>query len=215
MTLLETDLASTQKDYWILDIGAEKHPALLQEDGVLKLGTYAEGAGKAKDWDSLKLDHHDEYTGCVDTPKLIPNQIARLMRYIDRIKQQCTLSVTNECAGVLFKLADEDSDKKLTKTEIKHAVASAIIFAELADKQTVDDKDALKMIARSKVDGEMIATDLLKSCDKDKNGALNYNELVENFKAPEFPVVRDTLLKAGKLLPSFKVIGLTLPEIAE
>lgn len=212
MTLLPAALDSEQSDYWVLNIGPEKKPALLQEDGVLKLGTFAKGAGKAKNWDALTLDSHDEYTGCEKPPKLIPTVMVRMMRYLDRIKEQCTLSVTNECAGVLFKMADENNDRKLTKPEIKHAVAAAIIFAELADKQTVADKDSLALIAKSKVNGEMIATDLLKTYDVNKSGSLDYNEIVTNFKAPEFPIVRETLLKAGALIPAFKVIAMTLPE---
>ena len=211
MTLLPAELVSEQSDYWLLKIGGEKHPALLQEDGVLKIGTFADGAGTAKKWDALKLDHHDEYTGCVNTPKLIPQQMVRLMRYIDRIKEQCTISVTNECAGVLFKLADENSDKKLTKSEIKRAVASAIIFAELADQGTVADQDSLKLIAKSKMNGELIATELLKSYDKNDSKTLDYNEIVEDFHAPELPIVKETLTKAGNLLPAFKVVAMTLP----
>jgi len=212
MTLLPAEVASEKDDYWILKIGGENHPAQLQEDGVLKIGTYGTKGTGGKTWDSLDLDHRDEYTGCEKPPKLIPNVMLRLMRYIDRIKDQCTLSVTNECAGVLFKMADENSDKKLSQSEIKHAVAAAIIFAELAEKQTVADKDSLALIAKSKVNGEMIATDLLRNYDANNSKSLDYNEIVADFKAPEFPIVKETLLKAGTLLPAFKVIGMTLKD---
>lgn len=209
MTLLPAALERQQKDYWILSLGGDETPVRLEEDGVLKIGSYGEGR-KAAAWDDLTLDDTHEYTGCEETPKLVPNVMSRLMRYIDRIKEQCTVSVTNECAGVLFKLADEDHNKKLTKKEIQRAVASTIIFAELAEKKTLPDKDSLLLIKKSKADGEKIALELLAAYDKDKSKSLDYNELMENFKAPALPVVKETLVKAGTLLPSFRVAAMGL-----
>ena len=210
MTLLPVSLDHAQKDYWILDLGGTETPVQLQEDGVLKIGAWAADSKKNKKWDDLSLGETREYSGCSEPPKLLPKVMQRLMRYIDRIKDQCTISVTNECAGVLFKLADEDSSKKLSKKEIQKAVAATIIFAELAEKKTLADKDSLSLIKKSKTDGETIADALLKTYDKDKSKSLDYNELMENFKAPDMPIVKETLTKAGALLPSFKVVAMGL-----
>lgn len=210
MTLLPVALDKSQKDYWILDLGGAETPVQLQEDGVLKIGTWGDGRKSGKKWDDLSIAGSSEYTGCSEAPKLVPKVMLRLMRYIDRIKDQCTVSVSNECAVVLFKLADEDASKKLTKKEIQKAVASTIIFAELAEKKTLPDKESLALIKSSKADGEKIADALLAAYDKDKSKSLDYNELMENFKAPQLPIVKQTLQKAGALLPSFKMVAMGL-----
>lgn len=209
MTLLPATVDSQKKDFWILDLGGEETPVQLQEDGVLKIGAWGDSR-RGSEWDKLSLAGSSEYTGCVEPPKLVPKVMLRMMRFIDRIKDQCTVSVTNECAGVLFKMADEDSSKKLTKKEIEKAVSATIIFAALADKKTLPDKESLALIKSSKADGLKIANLLLATYDKDKSQSLDYNELMEDFKAPDMPIVKDTLLKAGKLLPSFKMAAMSL-----
>lgn len=209
MTLLPAELGREQKDYWLIDLGGEETPVRLEEDGVLKVGALGGNAKKAK-WDDLTLEQTREYTGCVEPPKLVPSVMLRLMRYIDRIKDQCTISVTNECAGVLFKLADEDQSKKLSKKEMQKAVAATLIFAELAERRTLPDKETLALIKKSKADGEAIADALLKTYDKDKSKSVDYNELMHDFHAPPLPIVKETLVKAGALLPSFKVVAMGL-----
>jgi hypothetical protein len=211
MTLLPVSLDKQEQDYWVLDLGGEDMPARLENDAILKIGTYGEGTGhRPRAWDDLKLDNTEEYTGCLDTPQIVPKVLQRLMRYIDRVKEQCTLSITNECAGVLFKLADENGDKKLSVAEIRRTVGSAVLFAALAENKTLSSKDALKLVDDSKADAQEIADELLASYDKNKSKTLDYNELMADFHAPDMPLVKDTLQKAGTLLPSFKVAAMAL-----
>lgn len=210
MTLLPAELDDKMGDYWHLKLGNDIAPVRLEEDGVLKIGSPNPKSKKSQKWDGLTLDSTEEYMGCSSTPKLVPKLMVRLMRFIDRVKLQCTVSVTNECAGVLFKMADEDNDKKLVKKEIQRAVASTIIFAELAEKQTVSDKQSLDLIKKSQADGAAIADELLKTYDKDNSKSLDYNELMEDFHAPALPIVKETLTKAGAILPSFKVVAMGL-----
>jgi hypothetical protein len=210
MTLLPAQLSQQMGDYWRLQLGNDIAPVKLEADGVMKIGFAAPASKTAKKWDGLTLDSTEEYMGCSSTPKLVPKLMVRLMRYIDRVKLQCTVSVTNECAGVLFKMADEDNNKKLDKKEIQRAVASTIIFAELAEKQTVSDKQSLDLIKKSQADGGLIADELLKTYDKDTSKSVDYNELMENFHAPALPIVKETLTKAGAILPSFKVVAMGL-----
>jgi hypothetical protein len=211
MTLLPVALGREQQDYWILDLAGEPKPARLENDAILKIGQYAEDSPrKPKNWDALKLDGTDEYTGCLDTPKIVPKVMQRLMRYIDRVKEQCTVSVNNECAGVLFKLADDNGDKKLNTAEIRRTVGSFALFAALAAEKTLTSQDALKLVDDSKVDGMAIATLLIREYDKDKSQTLDYNELMDDFHAPDLPIVKETLQKAGELLPSFKVAAMAL-----
>ncbi|MEZ0225866.1 MAG: hypothetical protein ACAH83_15030 [Alphaproteobacteria bacterium] len=211
MTLLPVSLGKEQQDYWILDLAGEDKPARLENDAILKIGAYAEDSPrKPKSWEGLKLDETLEYTGCLDTPKIVPKVMQRLMRYIDRVKEQCTISVNNECAGVLFKLADDNGDKKLNTAEIRRTVGSFALFAALAANKTLTSQDALKLVDGSRVDGMAIATLLIKEYDKDKSQTLDYNELMTDFHAPDLPIVKETLQKAGELLPSFKVAAMTL-----
>jgi len=211
MTLLPAALEKAQKDYWILDLGGQELPARLEEDGVLKIGAYADGSPKKPGvWEQLKLDAADEYMGCLDAPGAVPKVLQRFMRFADRIKEQCTISISNSCAGVLFKLADDNSDNRLSVAEIRRAVGSAVLFAELAEKKTLASKEALKLVAGSAPAGQEIADALLAAHDADKSKTLDYNELMTDFKAPDLPVVKATLEKAGELLPSFKVAAMAL-----
>lgn len=211
MTLLPVSLGKEEHDYWILDLAGEPKPARLENDAILKIGAYAEDSPRKPDsWDGLKLDDTEEYTGCLDTPRIVPKVMQRLMRYIDRVKEQCTLSVTNECAGVLFKLADDNGDKKLDTAEIRRTVGSFVVFAALAANKTLTSQEALQLVGDSRVDGMAIATLLIRDYDKDKSQTLDYNELMTDFHAPDLPIVKETLQKAGELLPSFKVAAMTL-----
>ncbi len=210
MALLPVELNKTQKDYWLLGLDGADVPAKLEEDGVLKIGAWGKSASPKGKWDELQLDSTSEYTGCLTTPKIVPKVLERLMRYIDRIKEQCTVSVTNECAGVLFKMADADSNNKLSDKEIRKAVASAMLFAELADKERLTKKESEALVKASSKPGQEIAAHLLATYDANKSKNLDYNEIMAEFKAPALPVVKETLLKAAKILPSFKVIAMAL-----
>lgn len=211
MTLLPVSLGREGNDYWILDIAGEDRPARLENDAILKIGAYAEDSPrKPKSWAGLKLDATEEYTGCLDTPKIVPKVLQRLMRYIDRVKEQCTLKVSNECAGVLFKLADDNGDNKLNTSEIRRTVGSFMLFAALAANKTLTSQEALQLVGDSKVDGMAIATLLIKEYDKDKSQTLDYKEIMDDFHAPDLPIVKETLQKAGTLLPSFRLAAMAL-----
>lgn len=211
MTLLPARLLHKRKDYWVVSIGDESRPVQLHNDGILAIGTYADDTPRrAKDWDAMKLDQTDEYTGCDTAPKIVPHALRRLMRYIDRISEQCTLSITNECAGVLFKLADEDNDKKLSLPEIRRMTDQALLLSALADKQTLTDQQATDILKKSRKDIDEIAAQMMAECDKNKSKSVDYNELVNNFTAPDVPVVKDMLKKIGALIPSFRLAALAL-----
>jgi hypothetical protein len=183
LSLAPYSLARQEKNAWTID----KKPAALSEDGILTLG-------------------EKSYTGCAGIPKAVPKALQRLTRYIDRIKEQCTVSLENDCARVLFKMADENSDKKLGTAEIKKGVLTMLLFAELADQGSIDGKETREIAARAKNEGPKIADDLLARYDADKSKSLDYNEMTpEEFTPPETPAIRETLLKTGKLIPLFKI----------
>lgn len=205
-TLLQAVLAGEAKDYWTLLLGSDRRPARLEEDGILKIAEGKIGA----EWDDEKLQSRMEYTACTDVPTLVPKMLARVMRYVDRIRQQCTISLKNDCARVLFKMTDANTDKKLTPSEIKRTVATALLFAELAAKKTITAAEAEKIAERSKTESQKIADALMADHDKDKSGSLDYNEIAANFTAPKLPVIKETLVKMGALLPAFKVAAMGL-----
>lgn len=211
MTLMPARLRDQKQDYWLFDLAGADTPARLENDGILKIGTYAkDGPRRPENWDDLKLDDTAEFTGCLEAPKIVPKVLQRFMRFADRIKEQCSLSVTNECAGVLFKLADENGDHRLSVPEIRRTVSSAVLFAALAEKKTLTTEEAAKLIADSKADAETMAETLIAQYDKNHSKTLDYNELMADFHAPDLPIVKATLEKAGNLLPSFKVAAMTL-----
>lgn len=198
-------LQSEQSDHWNVAYDDVTHPTRLEDDGILKIATIS-GKG-TKEWDNLTIDSVQEYTGCLDAPTLVPRMMERLTRYIDRIREQCTVSLENDCARVLFKLADADANQKITPSEIKRAVAIALLLARLADGKDLPDAESEKIIAQSKTEGTKIAEQILTAQDKDKSGYIDYNEIAENFSAPASSVINPTLTSIGKLIPAFSIVA--------
>ena len=210
ITLMPASVRNQQKDFVVLDLAGTDTPARLENDAILKMGSFAKDSPRRGKWEDLKLEDAEEFTGCLDAPKIVPKVLQRFMRYVDRIKEQCTVSVTNECAGVLFKLADENGDKKISAAEIRRTVSSAVLFAELAASQTLSSADAKKLINATKGDAQQLADALLAQYDRNGSKTLDYNELMADFHAPDMPIVKQTLEKAGTLLPSFKLVAMTM-----
>lgn len=204
-------LSKDGNDYKALNWGKHIAPVRIENDGILKLGTPAKtGPQHPKKWDDLIFDDKKEYSACAAMPTLVPRAMQRLLRYLDRIQEECTLKIDNDCGRVLFKLGDENSDSKLTDVEIIKGVTSALLLAALANGDKLTDKDLTAIAARARDDGAKIAADLLGRFDSDHSGSLDYNELVKNFSAPRLPVVKETLQKTGKLLPAFGIAAATL-----
>lgn len=156
-----------------------------------------------------------DFKACLKTPKNVPPDMARLLRYIDRIHDECTLSIDNDCPRVAFKLADENRDSKLSATEIKKTVLAAFFFGELSAQKTLDAKQRKEIVARAKTEGDKITQDLLTRFDADKSKNLDYNELMTNFSAPRLPVIKEMMEKAGKTIPVFLLAAMALPKAAD
>ena len=151
------------------------------------------------------------YKPCTTLPKIVPKSAQRLIRYLDRVKEQCVLSVKNDCARVMFKLADENSDRKLTPTEFKKAVASAVLFGELAKLKTLTDKEMKTLATETKENVDKLTSDFFMLYDSNKSKDLDYNEIMpEKFTAPESPLLKVTLEKIGLLIPAFKLAASAL-----
>jgi hypothetical protein len=176
-----------------LELAGKKQGIQLEEDGVLRF-----------------LNDKTEYMGCADTPTIIPNIMARFMRYVDRIKAQCTLDVSNDCTRVLFKMTDVNGNGKITADEIKRTFANALLFAELAEKQTLTTKEAITIVKLAKSEGQKISNALMMTQDKNRSKDIDFNELTENTVVPPQPIIREMLLKAGKIFPAFKLAAALL-----
>src|SRR5690606_38070002 len=118
-------------------------------------------------------------------PTVVPDVMQRFMRYIDRIAEQCTASIDNDCARVLFKFADSDNDKKLSEAEIRSAATSLFLFAALAEKKTLTAQDSQKMLEDAREETKLIAAEVMAAHDADTSGKLDYNEIIENFTPPQ------------------------------
>lgn len=204
ITLLPYSTADRRNNYAVLMIGRDRHPAQKENDGILKIGDFTDNndSGK-KNWDDIDLAGSMEYANCPEASKVIPKIMSRTMRYIDRVKEECRLDISNDCARVMFKTVDIDANNKITPSELKRAIATALLLGELAEKKTMTDKqvDATAKLAQHY--GETLSADVMSRQDIDKSGALDYNEMVNNFAAPKDPIVKTTLQKIGNLMPAF------------
>lgn len=210
MTLSPAQLIRKKQDYWVVDIGnGGRQPVQVQNDGILYVGAARTGAWP-KSWDDVKQDEVSEYTGCDDAPKTVSKTMLRMMRYIDRVSEQCTLSISNECAAVLFKLTDANNDKKLTLSEIRRMADEALLLSALASGKSLTNAQAAALLKSKKGDIDTLIRQLMAACDKNRSHGIDYNELVENFKAPADPLVKTVLENIGNLIPAFKVAALAL-----
>jgi|GEM_PF-1392249 len=219
-TLLPAGMERDSGDYTILSLKDQKAPVQLENDGILTMAVLSEPPARRvrnwpTKWEKLPIDQTVEYTACTEPPSLIPQSMLRLMRYIDRVRDQCTMSITNDCARVMFKFADDDSNQKITRTEIKTSLVSMMLFAELSQSGTLSVEDGRKAIDRAKLESDSIADKLFTQYDQNKSGALDYNELMENFTAPDAPIIREILEKSGNLLPAMKIAAMALSDGTE
>lgn len=219
-SLLPAGMERQTEDYAILSLKDQKAPLQFENDGILTLGVLERPPARLvrnwpKLWEKLPLDQSIEYAGCTEPPSIVPPSLQRLMRYIDRIQDKCTLSVENDCTRVLFKFVDDDNSNTVTKLEIKQALVSLAMLAELAGGEILQLEDGRKAIDRAKAHGDEIANTIFAHYDTNKSNNLDYNELVADVPLPALPLVAELLDKASNLMPAFKLAALALPSIAE
>lgn len=219
-SLLPAGLERQADDYAILSLKDQKAPIQFENDGILTLGVLEQPPARLvrnwpKTWEKLPLDQSIEYTGCTEPPSIVPPSLQRLMRYIDRIQDKCTLSVENDCTRVLFKFVDDDNSNTITKQEIKQALISLAMLAELAAGNILPLEDGRKAIERTKSFADDIANTLMAHYDVNKSKNLDYNELVADVPMPALPLVAELLDKTSSLMPAFKIAALALPAPPE
>lgn len=219
-SLLPAGLERQAEDYAILSLKDQKAPVQFESDGILTLGVLERPPARRtrhwpQSWENLSLDQSIEYTACTEPPSIVPPSMQRLMRYIDRIKNNCTLSVQNDCTRVLFKFVDDDNSNTITKQEIKQSIVSLALLAELASGNILSLEDGRKAIDRAKSRGDDIADTLMTHYDTNKSNDLDYNELVADVPLPALPLVAEWLNKVGNLMPAFRLAARAVPALTE
>ena len=202
--------AGTGADHLILLVDGARRPVMRQEDGVLRTGTYAEPPGKNANWDDLTLDAARDYTNCPTVPDIIPGPLQRLTRYLDRIDTACTVTANKDCARVLFKAADDDGDGKITRIELKRAVVSGYLLAELADGAALDGPAIEAAAVDAKTLASTLSAHFFATQDKDGNDTLDYNESVTGFQPPDDAAFKAMIKDIGQLFPGFKLAAFKL-----
>lgn len=217
LSLRPAGLDRQAEDYMILSLSGAAAPVQVENDGILTLAVLERPpARRTRNWPRLweKLPHDQtvEYTACTEAPSVVPKNMVRLMRFVDRLRDGCAVTNSKDCARVAFKLADSDNNNRLTSGEIRAATESLMLFAEMGAQTTLDAATIAKTKERAKSEGDKIAADLMARYDANKSGDLDYNEIVENFTPPALPVIREMAEKAGNLLPALQVAATALPR---
>lgn len=185
-------------DHLILATADEKLAAQRSEDGMLRLKTAGDTSIVFEEIDNT--DQH-EYAHCAKTPPQIPATLRRMMRHIDRLRDDCSLTkAADQCARTIFKMADSDNSGFLTAAEIKLAALGAGMLARLADQENVSLADLETAVASARKLGEALADHMQQAQDKDANGKIDYNEAVENFSASNIDGLDDMIFSLRKLL---------------
>ncbi len=215
-TLLPAGLERQAKDYAILSLKDQKAPIQFENDGILTLAVLEAAPARRvrnwpNNWEKLPIDQTIEYTGCTDTPSIVPQNLHRLMRYIDRIHAECTVSVSNDCTRVLFKFADNNNDNKIDKTDIQKGLVTLAFLSELAAGAPVTVGQGRTAVDAVKAEEANIIDTLLQQYDANGSKDLDYNEVVADIPLPPMPLIPALLDKVGALLPAFKMAAVAVP----
>jgi len=218
-TLLPAGLERQAEDYAILSLKDQKAPVRLENDGILTLAVLEAAPARRvrnwpKVWDKLPIDQTVEYTACTDAPSLVPQNLQRLMRYIDRIQSACTVSLNNDCTRVLFKYADANNNNKVDRTELQKGLANLALLSALAGGTPVTAAEAQRTTDAMRAAENGIVQTLMAAYDADGSKDLDYNEIVADVPVPALPLVPAMLDKIGALLPAFKMAAVALPAAA-
>lgn len=220
ISLRPAGLDRQAEDYMILSLSGAAAPVQVENDGILTLGVLERPPARRtrnwpRQWERLPHDQTVEYTACTEAPSVVPKNMVRLMRFVDRLRDTCAITDSKDCARVAFKLADSDNNSRLSRAEIIAATESLMLLAEMGVQTTLDAAAVSAVKERAKSEGDKIAADLMTRYDANTSGDLDYNEIVENFTPPALPVIREMATKAGNLLPALQVAAAALPSARE
>jgi hypothetical protein len=189
-----------QKDYWVMSVEGKNHPVRIEADGVLKVGLLDKTPKKwPKTWDSLSMDGHREYMGCVETPAILPDPLVRVMKHIDEIADACHESMSQSCTKLLFNIADENKDGKISVKEMKTAAAMLASMSALIEYNTVTRAAMDKIVYQSYRETDRIAAWLMP-----KGREMSYGDFSGFLAQSDSMPLHEALLGVSPLIPGFK-----------
>jgi hypothetical protein len=184
-----------------MPIEGVQRPVQVQADGVLKVGllTVKNPAKWPKNWDGLTMDGHREYMGCVEIPAILPDPLVRVMKHMDDIEAACHESLTPSCTKLLFDIADENKNGKISLREMKSAAAMLASMAALAKNNTVSRNDLDKIVYQSMRETDRIAAKLMP------NGReMTYADFSGFLTKADSVLLHVALTQVGTIIPGFK-----------
>lgn len=216
-TLFPAGLERQAADYAILSLKDQKAPVQFENDGILTLALLERPPSRRvrnwpKDWEKLPIDQTIEYTACTEAPSIVPQNLRRLMRYIDRIQAECTVSLSNDCTRVVFKYADLDNDNQIDQPEMQKGLAVLAMLAELAGGSPVTAAQSGSAVDAAHAQEAHIIDVLIALYDTDQSRTLDYNEIVADIALPAMPLIPAMLDKIGAILPAFKMASIAMPD---
>ncbi len=151
---LQTDNENTQfrpiaplaakKDYWLIPVAGVVRPVKVTADGQLTIGILVGGILDGGNpvrwpqrWKGLTLNDRQEYMACAITPTILQPPLVRVMKHIGRIAAVCHANMTADCEHLLFGIADENHDGKISPQEMQSAAVMLGDMALLVKKRTV------------------------------------------------------------------------------
>lgn len=148
-----------RKDYWVMPIEGQERPVMVTADGVLKIGLPDKTPARwPRRWDKISMDGHREYTGCSDIPAILPDPLVQVMQHIDDIAAACHTSLSSSaCTKLLFKIADENKNHKISLSEMKNAAAMLASMAVLAENHTASHEAMDKAVYQAMRETDQIA----------------------------------------------------------
>lgn len=188
-------------DYWVMPVEGEKHPVQVTADGVLKIGLTDGATPKKwpKGWDRLQMDGHREYMGCVEIPAIIPDPLVRAMAHIDEVEKACHSSLSDSCKQLLFSIADENKNKKISLSEMKTAASMLASIAVLAKDHTANREALDKAVYQSLQETDKNAARLMPD-----GREMSYKDFSDFVAKADSAPLRDALADIGKIIPGFK-----------
>ena len=213
MSLFPYQAPQQTLDHYVLKLGDQDHPFLLENDGILTIASYVDGSSRQTNWDGLALQDRREFTHCANDNRLLSKNMQRMMRFVERIERDCVISLENDCARVLFKWADANNNQKLNTAEIKNALEPAKIFADLVVAESLTPKEIEKIKTTvQKSEGKIFSDDMIAQYDSDKTGDLTYDEIMSQITTPQSLFIRDILQNIGRVFPAFGLAAQAMPK---
>ncbi len=145
------------------------------------------------------MDGHREYMGCVEIPAILPDPLVRAMKHLDEVNAACHAGFSESCTRLLFKIADENKNGKISLKEMKTTAAMLASLAALTGNNTVS-RDALdKAVFQGLMETDHIAFQLAPDGHE-----VSYKDFSGFLTKIDSAPLREALMRIGRVIPGFK-----------